>query len=195
MHRRDTERNLLFGVLALQMDLVKRDALEAAMNAWVSEKQRPLDEILVERGALDSSDRALLDPMVDRHVAMHGGDPLASLAALSSSGGIAADLGRSIADAEILASIDSLAATRGKDPYATQVGDPFATRPEEFRATQAEEADPSQTYDPYATRADGSFEQSSSDSTPGRTSGGRYRKVREHAAGNLGVVSPLESST
>ena len=29
------DRNLLFGILALQMDFITRDALIAAMNAWV----------------------------------------------------------------------------------------------------------------------------------------------------------------
>src|SRR5262249_40041689 len=29
------DRNLLFGILALQLDFVSRDALVAAMNAWV----------------------------------------------------------------------------------------------------------------------------------------------------------------
>ena len=45
-----TDRNLLFGVLALQMDFVGREGLVGAMNAWVLEKSRPLGSILVERG-------------------------------------------------------------------------------------------------------------------------------------------------
>jgi hypothetical protein len=32
------DRNLLFGILALQMDLIGRDALVAAMHAWVLDK-------------------------------------------------------------------------------------------------------------------------------------------------------------
>ena len=36
-----SDRNLLFGILALQMDFVTRDALVAAMNAWVLDKQSP----------------------------------------------------------------------------------------------------------------------------------------------------------
>src|SRR5206468_8322863 len=104
MLRRDSDRNLLFGILALQMDFITRDALVAAMNAWVLEKHRPLGEVLVERGALDPKFRALLEPMVAAHVERHGGDPAASLAALSSAGGLAADLHRSIADPEVLES-------------------------------------------------------------------------------------------
>jgi hypothetical protein len=32
------DRNLLFGILALQMDFIGRDDLVAAMNAWVLDK-------------------------------------------------------------------------------------------------------------------------------------------------------------
>ena len=38
--------NLLFGILALQMDFVTRDALIAAMHAWVLDKDKPLGRIL-----------------------------------------------------------------------------------------------------------------------------------------------------
>ena len=37
-----TDRNLLFGILALQMDFIDREQLVAAMNAWVLEKDKPL---------------------------------------------------------------------------------------------------------------------------------------------------------
>ena len=62
MPRQDTDRNLLFGILALQMDFITRDDLIAAMGAWALEKHRPLGEILVERGALEPGHRALLEP-------------------------------------------------------------------------------------------------------------------------------------
>jgi hypothetical protein len=40
--RPSADRNLLFGILALQMDFLGRDALIAAMNAWVLDKAKPL---------------------------------------------------------------------------------------------------------------------------------------------------------
>ncbi|HJZ59255.1 MAG TPA: hypothetical protein VKE74_30195, partial [Gemmataceae bacterium] len=46
------DRNLLFGVLALQMDFVTRDALVRGMNAWVLDKHKPLAHVLQEQGAL-----------------------------------------------------------------------------------------------------------------------------------------------
>lgn len=47
-----SERNLLFGILAVQMDFISRDALVEAMQAWLLNKSRPLDELLVEKGWL-----------------------------------------------------------------------------------------------------------------------------------------------
>jgi hypothetical protein len=44
------DRNLLFGILALQMDFISRDALIKAMHAWVLDKHKPLGQILVEQG-------------------------------------------------------------------------------------------------------------------------------------------------
>ena len=41
-------------------------------------------EILVEQGALGADARALLEPLVQKHIELHGNDPAWSLAALSS---------------------------------------------------------------------------------------------------------------
>ena len=40
------DRNLLFGILALQMDFISRDQLVRAMNAWVLDKKKPLAALL-----------------------------------------------------------------------------------------------------------------------------------------------------
>ena len=49
------DRNLLYGILALQMDFISRDALIAAMNAWVLDKTKPLGQILHEHGQLQEA--------------------------------------------------------------------------------------------------------------------------------------------
>ena len=77
-----SDRNLLFGVLALQMDFINRDAFVVALNAWVLDKSRPLGEILVTQGTMQAAQRALLEPLVDAHLAMHGNDVEKSLAAV-----------------------------------------------------------------------------------------------------------------
>jgi tetratricopeptide (TPR) repeat protein len=78
------DRNLLFGILALQMDFISRDALIAAMHAWVLDKAKPLGQILVEQGNLNPQHLALLEPLVQAHIEAHHNDPQQSLAAISS---------------------------------------------------------------------------------------------------------------
>ncbi len=43
------DRNLLFGILALQLDFIGRDDLIAAMNAWVLDKNKVLGRVLPEQ--------------------------------------------------------------------------------------------------------------------------------------------------
>ena len=62
------DRNLLFGILAVQMDFVSRDALIAAMNAWVLAKHRSLGELLSEQGARRPAHRNLLEQMTAAHL-------------------------------------------------------------------------------------------------------------------------------
>jgi len=77
-----SDRNLLLGILALQMDFITRDALIEALHRWTLEKSRSLSEILEACGALAPEDRIALDQMVDRHIARHGGDARQSLSSL-----------------------------------------------------------------------------------------------------------------
>ncbi len=114
--RADGDRNLLFGILALQMDFISRDALVAAMNAWVLDKAKPLSQILVEQGALAADRRTLLEPLVQEHIQQHGNDPEKSLAAVSSVGSAREELKR-IADPDVQASLIHLPTT---DPNATK---------------------------------------------------------------------------
>ncbi len=57
---RRADRNLLFVVLALQMDVVSREQVVQAANAWVQEKSKSIDEILFEQRAIDADTRAAL---------------------------------------------------------------------------------------------------------------------------------------
>jgi len=76
------DRNLLFGLLALQNGLIDQVQLVAAFQAWTLEKDRPLADHLVARGDLDDDDRAAVDALVARHLKKHGGSAAKSLAAL-----------------------------------------------------------------------------------------------------------------
>jgi hypothetical protein len=110
--------NLLFGVLALQNDFIGRDDLLGAFAAWVADKARPLAQLLVDRGALDAAHRALLEALVAEHLKQHGGDPAASLAAVSSLGPVRDDLER-LDDAALRA---GLAATASRPAWRTVLG-------------------------------------------------------------------------
>jgi serine/threonine-protein kinase len=141
------DRNLLFGIIALQMDFITRDQLIAAMHAWVLDKHKPLSQVLTEQRALSVEDREAIESLVRRHLLRHDNDPERSLAALSSIGQrLREDLSR-IGDPDVHASLPCLGATRpDTEATLTYLGSPT-------------------------------------------TPGGRFRILRPHAQGGLGVVS------
>jgi hypothetical protein len=116
------DRNLLFGILALQMDFINRDALIVAMNAWVLDKTKPIGRILLDQAALRSDTHALLEAMVQKHLELHGGDAEKSLAAVGSVDSVRQAL-KQIVDADLHASLLHVSAARSAD------ADPYATRP------------------------------------------------------------------
>src|SRR5437763_1273820 len=75
----NTDRNLLFGVLALQLNFIDRNALIAGMNAWALDKGKPLGQVLCDQGALSAGPHDLLNVVVDELVRQHRGDVEASL--------------------------------------------------------------------------------------------------------------------
>ena len=77
------ERELLFGLIALQNGLVDHDQLVNAFRAWTRDKGRPLADELVAGGGLDEEQRALVEGLVAHHIKKHGGDPGASLSAIN----------------------------------------------------------------------------------------------------------------
>jgi serine/threonine protein kinase len=135
------DRNLLFGILAVQMDFVSRDQLIAAMHGWVLAKHRSLGELLQEQGALTADRLSLLVAMVDEHIKAHSGDVQRSLAAVAHHSTLG-DMAQSLADPDVQASLAVAGAT-------------LATTAEERPAED----------------------------------GLRYRILRPHAQGGLGVVS------
>jgi tetratricopeptide (TPR) repeat protein/tRNA A-37 threonylcarbamoyl transferase component Bud32 len=115
------DNNLLFGIMALQLDFVTREALIAAMHAWVLQKSKPLGRILVEQGALAEARHTLLEALVREHLEQHDDDPQRSLAALSPLGPVRQDL-EQVADADLAISLTHVSAARTvDDPYATVV--------------------------------------------------------------------------
>jgi WD40 repeat protein/tRNA A-37 threonylcarbamoyl transferase component Bud32 len=116
----NTDRNLLFGILALQMDFISRDALIAAMHDWVLDKARSLGRILEDQGALAPDHHALLEPLVAAHLRAHGDEPRRSLAALGPLGPVRDDLSR-ITDPGLQATLEHAPTELpGNDPYTTR---------------------------------------------------------------------------
>ena len=64
MAQSTTDRNLLYGILALQMDFITRDALIVSMETLGSAKDRTLGQVLQSQGALAEDDDRLLDSLV-----------------------------------------------------------------------------------------------------------------------------------
>jgi serine/threonine protein kinase/tetratricopeptide (TPR) repeat protein len=93
------DRNLLFGLLALQNGLIDQGALVAAFQAWTRDKARALADHLAARGDLDADARAGLDAIVALHLRKHG-DVEKSLAAVAAGRSTRERLGQ-LADPEI----------------------------------------------------------------------------------------------
>jgi hypothetical protein len=77
----DPSRDLLFGLLALQVGLIDQGQLVAAFQAWTRDKARSLADLLASRGDLDAEQRAGVEAMVALHLKKHG-DVEKSLAAV-----------------------------------------------------------------------------------------------------------------
>jgi serine/threonine-protein kinase len=75
------DRNLLFGVLALQADLLDAAQFAEACSAWAGRKDTPLADLLVQRGWLTPQDRDDVERLLERKLKKHGGDAHATLAA------------------------------------------------------------------------------------------------------------------
>jgi hypothetical protein len=112
----DPSRDLLFGLLALQIGLIDQGGLFAAFAAWTRDKMRPLADHLVARGDLDAEQRAGVEAMVALHLKKHGGDAERSLAAIPAGRSTRESLAR-LGDADIEASLARLG------PASTQAGD------------------------------------------------------------------------
>jgi serine/threonine protein kinase/WD40 repeat protein len=82
------DRNLLFGILALQLEFIRSEQLIAAMNRWLLQKSTPLGEILVRDGQLTAERSQLLEALVQEHLRQHADDPEQSLASVSSLGSV-----------------------------------------------------------------------------------------------------------
>jgi eukaryotic-like serine/threonine-protein kinase len=81
----DTDGNLLFGVFALQADLIDSAQFIEACLLWTGRKNEALADLLVGRGWIEPADRDHVQYLLERKLQKHGGDARASLAAIPDS--------------------------------------------------------------------------------------------------------------
>jgi hypothetical protein len=103
----DTDRNLLFGVLALQADFLDPDQFAEACSAWAARKGAALADLLVECGWLTAEDRAHVDYLVRRKLKKHDGDARACLTGLATTPELRGAL-ESVADPEVRGAVADL---------------------------------------------------------------------------------------
>jgi serine/threonine-protein kinase len=110
----DTDRNLLFAVLALQAGLLDLDRFVEACTLWTTRRDVSLADLLIEQGWLARDDAVLVERLVEVRLRKHDGDARASLAA--------------VAGPDVRSAVSTVldAAHRDPDTPAAAVGDPLA---------------------------------------------------------------------
>jgi eukaryotic-like serine/threonine-protein kinase len=164
MDTSSTDRGLLYGVLAVQMGFLGKDALVAAMASWALTRWKRLDQILIEQAALAPDDRPLIEQVFRHHVDKNG-DPEKCLAQF---------------DADLIASLRA---------QLRLVED---MKPQETIANLGSSALNGTLPDPEGTTAwagispDGASASASSRLLDAKSA--RFRVLRPHAKGGLGEV-------
>lgn len=113
------DRNLLFGALALQAELISADQFAEACQLWTNRPSSSLPDILCAQGWMLHADLMHVDYLVERKLARFAGDVRASLADCSGEArSVLASLVLEIADtgtAGILPTLDEDDATSSRD--------------------------------------------------------------------------------
>lgn len=80
MSQPQADRSLMLGLLALKTELVDRETLLTALTECIADKTRSLDQVLLERGNLDTEKFKQLETLVATQIAGTGRTPFATLA-------------------------------------------------------------------------------------------------------------------
>ena len=71
MSKPESDRNLLVGILALQLSLVNEQQLLTAVKAWAFDKTRFLEDLFFEHKAIDEQSRSMLRVLLERNNTLH----------------------------------------------------------------------------------------------------------------------------
>ena len=107
----ETDRNLLVAVIALQLDILEQAQFAEACSVWALTMDRPMDELLLERGWITPLDRQEITHNLQRKLKKHKGDIRASLAAAADSS--VREILRTIDEPVVRQSVDELAPVTG----------------------------------------------------------------------------------
>lgn len=86
------DRNLLIGVMAVQMQFIARDQLVRAMNIWLLDKSLSLDQVMSNESLIDGETQRLLVALVDKHISLHAGEAKDRLSTLCQTMGVSTSL-------------------------------------------------------------------------------------------------------
>ncbi len=126
----DAPTDLLFGLIALNNDLVAPAVIPAALRAQVLEPSRTLAELLVTQGTLTPAQRDLVETLSGEYINRHGGDAGKALAALIATPSARERLDQ-LGDHELSDSFTSAAGVRSTAAYepGPRRDDPESTMP------------------------------------------------------------------
>ena len=108
-----SDRNLLLGILALQMELIDEAALIRAVKAWVFQKSVGLEDLLLQQQAINQKSCDFLRGLVQKHLELHDNNAAKGLASLSAGSGVRESL-RELEDDEIDRTLQLLPSSRSK---------------------------------------------------------------------------------
>ena len=124
----DTDRNLLFGTIALQCGLMTADQLAEACATWSADQKESLPMVCRERGWLVAEDEAHIEYLIERRLAQSGGDIRASLAACPAEiRSVLATIGNNANTLKILRTVDHSAGA-DTEVGAAKAGGRYALR-------------------------------------------------------------------
>ncbi len=161
------DRDLLFGILALRTGMIEQTDFVTALKRRSAERSQPFSQVLVELGVLEEEDRTLLEMLAERQAVRRGAHGEQSQATLPAAATLSADLRASgVPESEIQQSIECLDFGAGSET-PTQVGQTIGVG----------------SYAGAEAALGWSFDLGERSSA-----GSRFRLLRHHAKGGIGVV-------
>jgi serine/threonine-protein kinase len=113
------DRNLLYGVLAVQLGFVTRDQLIASTSRWVLDKEQPLGEVFIRQGLISRAEGQVIDGVVQKQFERDGAKAKPGPQLLEVYGELSETL-KNLIDSTIHDSIElETVASVSDDPYST----------------------------------------------------------------------------